>query len=58
MAELERYKEALLMTYTRMAPEKLEVLTPKEHHQLYKNLQVKAVAHVDTSSKWRCPATQ
>jgi site-specific DNA recombinase len=47
MAELERDKEALLETYTRMAPEKLEALTPEECRQLYKMLQLKVVACVD-----------
>jgi hypothetical protein len=47
MAELERDKEALLETYTRMAPEKLEALTPEECRQLYKMLQLKVVARVD-----------
>jgi DNA repair ATPase RecN len=56
IAELERDKEALLETYTRMAPEKLEALTPEECRQLYKILQLKAVARVDGTVEVEMPS--
>lgn len=56
MAELERDKEALLETYTRMASEKLKALTPGECRQLYKMLQLKAVARGEGTVEVEMPS--
>jgi hypothetical protein len=47
--ELERDKEALLESYTSMAPEALDSLLPEERHQVYKMLRLEVVAHVNST---------
>jgi hypothetical protein len=47
MAGLERDKQELLETYTRMAPEALASLTPEERHRLYGMLRLTVTAHPD-----------
>ena len=39
--ELERGRDALLESYTRMVPERLDLLTPEERHQVYKMLRLR-----------------
>jgi len=45
--ELERDKNTLLESYAGLAAEILAGLTPKERHQVYKMLRVRAVVNVD-----------
>ncbi len=43
---LEQDTDLLLDHYAAMAPEALHSLTPEEHHQVYKMLRLKVIAHL------------
>ena len=41
--EVERDRDALLESYARMVPERLDLLTPEERHQVYKMLRLRGI---------------
>lgn len=51
LEELERDKDTLLESYTKMTPEALYSLTPEERHELYKMLRLKVQALPDSTAE-------
>jgi hypothetical protein len=47
MEQLEQDKDALLESYTQMAPEVLHGLSPQERHQVYKMLRLEVTLYPD-----------
>ena len=48
---LERDKEAILESYTWMAPEALDALTPAERHQFYRMLRLRVIVEPDGATQ-------